>query len=327
MSRSGRALGDRQRDREAGAAARDVAGVDPAAVRLDDRLDDPEPEPHAALERLLRRAHEALEDGAAGAGRKAGPGVLDPEHHLAVVRFGADPDLRSSGRELVGVGEQVDEHLREAGRVADQLGQPGRQIDHQSLRSLREQRTGELRRGVDHRLDRERRRAQGGLRRLRCERSRAGCRPAAAGAACRARATARAGRPRSVRASSRLSRSSSIDASCAESGVLNSCDTLARMVSRSRRAASTSVSSRSTCTWRPFTGGALVMTVVSIEPSRNRRRSVARLAPRERAWTIGQLSAHGRTPPAPCGSSTSPQNRPRAAWGSIWRSCAACGFR
>ena len=55
------------------------------------------------------------------------------------------------------------------------------------------------------------------------------------------------------------------------------------------------------------------MTVVSTAPSRRRRRSVARLAPRDRACTIGQLSAHGRTPSTPCGSSTSPQKRPSAA--------------
>ena len=42
------------------------------------------------------------------------------------------------------------------------------------------------------------------------------------------------------------SRSSSIDASCAASGVRNSCEMFASTVSRVRRAASSSVSSRST---------------------------------------------------------------------------------
>ena len=57
------------------------------------------------------------------------------------------------------------------------------------------------------------------------------------------------------------SRSSSIDASCAASGVRNSCEMFASTVSRVRRTASSSVSSRSTCTCKPSAdGGALAMT-------------------------------------------------------------------
>ena len=64
--------------------------------------------------------------------------------------------------------------------------------------------------------------------------------------------------------SRRPSRSISIDASCAASGVRNSCEMLPSTVSRARRAASSSVSSRITCTCWLSTGAALVMTMSAL---------------------------------------------------------------
>ena len=102
---------------------------------------------------------------------------------------------------------------------------------------------------------------------IRCARFPAGCRSAASGAACRAPATAPA--PSAARAAcvSRPSRSSSIDASCAASGVRNSCEMFASTESRARRTPSSSVSSRMTCTCSSSTGAALVMIVVRGAPS------------------------------------------------------------
>ena len=65
---------------------------------------------------------------------------------------------------------------------------------------------------------------------------------------------------------SRPSRSSSIDASCAASGVRNSCEMFASTESRARRTPSSSVSSRMTCTCSSSTGAALVMIVVRGAP-------------------------------------------------------------
>ena len=59
---------------------------------------------------------------------------------------------------------------------------------------------------------------------------------------------------------------SSTEASCAESGVRNSWEMFASTVSRARRTASSSVSSRITCTCRPPAGAALVMTTVRGTP-------------------------------------------------------------
>ena len=67
--------------------------------------------------------------------------------------------------------------------------------------------------------------------------------------------------------SSSPARSSSMEASCAASGVRNSCEMLASTESRARRTASSSVSSRITCTCSPSTCAALVMTVVRGSPA------------------------------------------------------------
>jgi hypothetical protein len=99
----------------------------------------------------------------------------------------------------------------------------------------------------------------------------------------RTRASVSGSSPRSWR----RSRSSSIEASWAESGVRNSCEMLAKTESRSRRAASTSVSSRSTWNWWSSAGGALVTTTARRVPSASSRFSVARVAPRKRACRIG----------------------------------------
>ena len=77
---------------------------------------------------------------------------------------------------------------------------------------------------------------------------------------------------------SKPSRSSSIDASCAASGVRNSCEMFTSTESRARRTPSSSVSSRMTCTCSSSTGAALVMIVV-------------RGAPSLRLQTLGRLRA------------------------------------
>ncbi len=102
---------------------------------------------------------------------------------------------------------------------------------------------------------------------------------------------------------------SSSEASCAESGVRNSCEMLASTVSRARRTASSSVSSRRTCTCRPPAGAALVITIVRGSPLACRY-SVACALPSSRAVKIGQLKSQGRRPSTSRGLRTSPQNLP-----------------
>ena len=87
-----------------------------------------------------------------------------------------------------------------------------------------------------------------------------------------------------------------MEASCAASGVRNSCEMLASTESRARRTASSSVSSRITCTCRPSTCAALVMTVVRSSPAAAPSCSMALALPALRAATIGQRPSQGRRP-------------------------------
>ena len=114
------------------------------------------------------------------------------------------------------------------------------------------------------------------------------------------------------------SRSSSMEASCAASGVRNSWMTFASTVSRARRTPSSSVSSRITCTCRPLTMRELVITVWRL-PELVCSCSTDCALPAWRARRMGQaVVAQGRVPlaiPGPQGLSTSPQNLPMASAG------------
>ena len=101
------------------------------------------------------------------------------------------------------------------------------------------------------------------------------------------------------------SRSISIDASCAASGVRNSCEMLPSTLSRARRAASRSVSSRITCTCWPPTGAALTITAERVLPSSRHSISDARPWPPPRAPRMGAVCLAGA---APVGARARPQH-------------------
>ena len=110
---------------------------------------------------------------------------------------------------------------------------------------------------------------------------------------------------------------SSIEASCAASGVRNSCEMLASTVSRVRRTASSSVSSRSTCTWMPSAGAALAITTRrTLSSGPGTTCSTARAEPSRRAWTIGHAYSHGRRPLASRRRTSARRRRTRRSPGS-----------
>ncbi len=128
------------------------------------------------------------------------------------------------------------------------------------------------------------------------------------------------------------SRSSSMDASCAASGVRNSCETFASTVSRARRTPSSSVSSRRTCTCMPLTTRELVMTVWRNPIAGLKllhRLGAARLArtqDRARGGRAG-TRAFGRTRPARRASARRRRTCRSPPQASMPNNRAACGLR
>src|SRR5205085_1401685 len=99
-------LDGRQCDREAAAASLPRAlGTDAAAVRLDEALDEREPQPQASVRARRRhvRLPEALEDVRQELRLDAGALVLDLDACRAVGRADADADTSPLARELDGV--------------------------------------------------------------------------------------------------------------------------------------------------------------------------------------------------------------------------------
>ena len=256
------------------------------------------PRPRPGRFRLLVLAPvEALEDRAVGQVRHAGALVLDPRLDLLSLRPRADPDRRTFRRELARVGEQVHEHLRQARASPSTAGSASgrstwsvcrRWISSASIRPLAcVHDIGEIHRlapeaklaGLDaHALEEivdEPRQPHGAPFEGQDE----------IPASCGSRLSS-------------PSRSSSMDASWAASGVRNSCEMFARIESRARRTPSSSVSSRMTCTCRSSTIAELVITVVRDGPEPGARRSVACAEPAVRAFRIGQSVSQGRTPPS-----------------------------
>ena len=117
--------------------------ADRAAVALDDRLHDPQPEPQPPRLRLLVAGprRKRSKSGAASPSRQARTLVLHPERERG--RRRTAPPTRigvPSRRELVGVGEQVDEHLGQPRRVAVDERQRLGQRDLERLAALGEER-------------------------------------------------------------------------------------------------------------------------------------------------------------------------------------------
>ena len=109
-----RSLDDRQRHREADAAAGDILGAHPATVRLHDADGEAEPEARALAGRLGRE--EGVEDPAEVLGRDPGAVILYLDRDRRAVAPGADGQhtLPVRGPHRVdGVAEEVQQHLLE----------------------------------------------------------------------------------------------------------------------------------------------------------------------------------------------------------------------
>ena len=92
---------------------------DAAAVHLHNLLGNGEPQPGAALGLAVGAVDlvELLEDARLVLLRNAGPGVGHTEGEMAVARGGGDVYLAGI-RELNGIADQVEQHLRQALLVA-----------------------------------------------------------------------------------------------------------------------------------------------------------------------------------------------------------------
>src|SRR5262245_37672946 len=113
-----RSLGHRQREREGRARAEVTLHPDASAVQLDELAAEREPEP-GALGLLLRFADllELLAYRFVILRRDADAGVRHRDLHTAVRQRRAHVDASPLGRELHGVGEQVQQYLLHLARV------------------------------------------------------------------------------------------------------------------------------------------------------------------------------------------------------------------
>jgi len=109
---------ERQQEAEHRAAVGAVGRCDRAAVRLDDRLADRQPEADARDRRFARATRELLEDRRFLPGPDARPVVGDGDAQRVAVHSRRDPDAGRGRRVLRGVLEQVDEHTLDQHRVA-----------------------------------------------------------------------------------------------------------------------------------------------------------------------------------------------------------------
>src|SRR6185437_15373934 len=113
-------------------------------MSFDDGADDPEPQAKPAGLRLMFGAPaEGSEEAFARWSGRARSLVLHPHRQTPFIRFAADADGAALRRELIGVGEQIDEHLRQPVLVAFHEGQLLGKGDLEPLASQREKRADE----------------------------------------------------------------------------------------------------------------------------------------------------------------------------------------
>ena len=127
-------------------------GPDLAAVGLDQAADDREPEPEPALRAIERLPAlvEGLEHVGQHLGRDPDPRVAHPERDALALEPRRDPDRASPLGVLRRVGHEVGDHLGEADRVAVDEQAPERDVRHQLVAALLEQRARDLDRLGDH---------------------------------------------------------------------------------------------------------------------------------------------------------------------------------
>ena len=132
----------RQGERDPRAPAAAVAlGANAAAVRLDQRLADDQPETGpAALARVA--AGVPAEQVRQPLRRHALAGVGDRDLDLRSVARGTYPDGGDLRRVARGVGEQVVEHLHDAPRIGQHRGHVGGQVDDDAVPSARARERG-----------------------------------------------------------------------------------------------------------------------------------------------------------------------------------------
>src|SRR5262249_9674395 len=109
---------DGQADDELAAHAQTfAAGLDAAAVHLDQPLDDGQPDPQPGLRLLQRPTHlgKHLEYPGQHVRRNADAGVFDAQYGITALALGGEPDAAAPLAVLGGVGEEVTHHLGQPG--------------------------------------------------------------------------------------------------------------------------------------------------------------------------------------------------------------------
>src|SRR5690606_27639115 len=145
-------------DRERASPSETLAmGLDAAAVRLDQRFHEREAEPEAAAVTLEGTVDllEHLENALELLGRNPDPVVAHDDHDVPFAELHAEPHVAAGGRVLRGVAQQVREHLREADRIGVELDPLLRELDHELVPGLVEERTRLLERALDDRIERD----------------------------------------------------------------------------------------------------------------------------------------------------------------------------